>query len=63
MNEQEAKYIITASAAQRIVDYLQMRPYGEVAVLIEIFKQLEMVAVVSDMTPPPANASAPSDNE
>lgn len=45
MSEQEAKYLITASAAQQIVNYLQTRPYGEVVGLIEIFKQLEMVAV------------------
>lgn len=44
-NEQEARYIIVAGAAQQIVNYLQQRPYAEVVGLIDIFRRLEMLPV------------------
>lgn len=49
-NEQEARYIIAAGAAQQIVNYLQQRPYAEVVGLIDIFRRLEMLPIAENNT-------------
>ena len=46
------RYLVSPEFAQALIDYLATKPFGEVAALVEGFKQCQLVDVtVNEATP------------